>query len=624
MKFNLKKLTYSQALIFLAIAAVIVGTLKLYSSSVDNLYASALEKHQKQVQLTIKNIFRDHRGNALSIALALAENPNLQNFLCEDCDPTKQSPLDFTHLISRLGLLTQNGKIWIQVIDRKGISRYRSWTNRVGDSLREVRYDVRQMINSHSVMHSMSVGRFSLTSKAMAPVFDENQKLLGMVELITHMEPLVNSLHSSRGIDSVVLVDQRFQNQLTRADERRFMKGFYIANENAKEENVSLLRAMTAEQISEFKPYQKVGDQVITQFIVEDSVGRLMGYWYTFTDKSMVDMSEIRLLNKQYLYATIIVTVLSLLLLWIYWLQRQTSADKTYFSNILNATTEIILVSDKEKIVDANTRFFEFYSEFTSIKQFLQHYNCVCDTFEPGEDLLQPYMEDQYWLDYVIEHPEKQHLAKIKRDGEEHYFQIGISQVQDSEHPLFSIIMHDVTKQTLYKKQLEKQAKTDPLTEIGNRLQFNKRLTEEIARAHRYKHPLCLLTFDIDHFKSINDSFGHDAGNQVLITISHLVRNQLREADVFCRIGGEEFAIIMPETEKVEAKLVAERIRIAIYSLEEHQVPRKISVSLGVAEIERLDSDVTLFKKADTALYAAKGAGRNQVVIHDQTISKFE
>lgn len=608
-----KKISYPQVLVLIAIFVVMVGANKLYFSSQENLYQVAFNKYQQEITHDIKRIISDRRDTSLSIALALAQNERIQDFLCEQCYPGEASQLNFTPLLDRLRLITNSGKIWIQVIDRKGVSRYRSWTDKVGDSLREVRYDVRRMLNSPSVMEGMSVGRYSLTFKAMAPLFDENQQLLGMVEVITHTGALTERLYNSRGLGSVVLVDKRFENQLTQADARRFIHGFYIANDDARNEDIDVLRQLSVEEITKFKPVREIGDLVLTQYLIEDALGRMMGYWFTVEDKSMVDLTEVRVLNKQYLYALIVVVLLVFLILWIYLLQNKAVTGRRYYRNILNATSEIIVVSDRSKIVDVNTRFFEFYSEYSSLKDFLQYHYCICDTFEPGEGLLQPEMNGQSWLDHILGQPDEQHIALIKRDDGDHYFQVKAALVADAEKPLYSIILHDVTKQTLYKQRLEKQAKTDPLTEIGNRLQFNKRLTEEISRAKRYEHELCLLIFDVDHFKLINDEFGHDVGNHVLITISHVVNTQLREIDVFCRIGGEEFAVIMPETKMEEARIVAERIRVIVAGLQEYQVPKQVTISVGLSQFDRLDSDVTLFKKTDTALYDAKNSGRNQV-----------
>ncbi len=125
---------------------------------------------------------------------------------------------------------------------------------------------------------------------------------------------------------------------------------------------------------------------------------------------------------------------------------------------------------------------------------------------------------------------------------------------------------------------------------------------------------MCLAIFDIDLFKSVNDEFGHDVGDEVLRTISSVVSSLLRETDIFCRIGGEEFAIVMPETELKDARVVSERLRKSVAELSEELVPKPLTVSVGLSHMTRWDSNKSLFKKSDKALYQAKDSGRNQVI----------
>ncbi len=195
--------------------------------------------------------------------------------------------------MEQIELRTHNGLVWIQIIDAKGISRYRSWTKRVGDSLKDVRYDVRQMLSSGDIQEGISVGRFSMTFKSMVPIFDNDQSLMGLVEVISHMDPLAKRLSDTMDVQSVILVDQRFKSQLTRADSERFLGEFYIANQSAEEEDLVLLEGLGQENFTRVTPHQEQSGQLITQYLIEDSLGRLMGYWFTFTDESNVDFTEV-------------------------------------------------------------------------------------------------------------------------------------------------------------------------------------------------------------------------------------------------------------------------------------------------------------------------------------------
>lgn len=164
---------------------------------------------------------------------------------------------------------------------------------------------------------------------------------------------------------------------------------------------------------------------------------------------------------------------------------------------------------------------------------------------------------------------------------------------------------------------LAAQALTDELTGVANRRHAMRFLAAEFERARRYKTPLALATLDLDHFKKINDRFGHDAGDEVLKMVASALDGCLRKTDLFGRVGGEEFVAILPHTAATEAMLVLERMRMATLALNCPKLKNEIqpSVSIGLACLS--DDDVSveeLLKRSDAAVYAAKQAGRNQVV----------
>jgi diguanylate cyclase (GGDEF)-like protein len=164
---------------------------------------------------------------------------------------------------------------------------------------------------------------------------------------------------------------------------------------------------------------------------------------------------------------------------------------------------------------------------------------------------------------------------------------------------------------------------TDPLTELHNRRYLDRRLEEELSRASRYRQPLSCLFIDADHFKRINDNYGHPAGDHVLKELAKRIRSQLRASDVATRYGGEEFAILLPQTNLSEALLLAERIRIEVNSqpvyLDQGE-SLQLSVSIGVSETlpmlgksHHKELGSHLLACADQALYIAKSKGRNRI-----------
>ncbi len=177
-------------------------------------------------------------------------------------------------------------------------------------------------------------------------------------------------------------------------------------------------------------------------------------------------------------------------------------------------------------------------------------------------------------------------------------------------------VLQDISKRQAMEDTLRKLASTDPLTGLANRRSFFEQA--EHARLHciRYQHPYSIMMLDIDHFKSINDTFGHDIGDDVLKLVSDIMAQSLREVDILGRLGGEEFAIVLPETPLSHALAVAERIRasIDVFKMETDRGNVDVKISIGVTLLStHKESNERLLKEADLLLYKAKQNGRNRI-----------
>jgi two-component system cell cycle response regulator len=169
-----------------------------------------------------------------------------------------------------------------------------------------------------------------------------------------------------------------------------------------------------------------------------------------------------------------------------------------------------------------------------------------------------------------------------------------------------------------YHEAIHQLVMQDGLTEIANRRKFNEELSREFARAVRHERPLAVVVFDIDCFKQINDTMGHLCGDFVLKRLTRICRKRLRPEQVFARVGGDEFAILSPETNLEGVEILAERLRASVeqYRFETDMVPEsfQITCSFGCAEMTTdMNTESQLIEVADKALYAAKNAGRNRV-----------
>ncbi len=186
---------------------------------------------------------------------------------------------------------------------------------------------------------------------------------------------------------------------------------------------------------------------------------------------------------------------------------------------------------------------------------------------------------------------------------------------------LINLALHASTaiENARYVRQTELLAVTDSLTGLYNHREFQKRMDQEVERAKRYDRPLSIFMLDIDHFKSFNDTYGHQFGDGVLQTISGIMKKQIRTADVLARYGGEEFALILPETNPNDALLVAERIRLKIFETDfsaEKEMSVRVTMSIGVASLDDARDRMSLIAAADKALYIAKEAGRNRACLY--------
>jgi diguanylate cyclase (GGDEF)-like protein/PAS domain S-box-containing protein len=202
-------------------------------------------------------------------------------------------------------------------------------------------------------------------------------------------------------------------------------------------------------------------------------------------------------------------------------------------------------------------------------------------------------------------------------EGREEWFSIRIRAFRQGIGRDALIAHTDITRLKRAEQELRQLAITDGLTQVANRRHFEERVREEVDRSQRYGRPLVLLLLDIDHFKKVNDTYGHPAGDAVLRRVADICQASIRTLDLVARFGGEEFAILLPETDVPGALQMAERIREEIAASPvvygEHVI--KVTASLGLAATDNGDRSVEqLVKAADEMLYAAKQGGRNQVI----------
>ena len=288
-----------------------------------------------------------------------------------------------------------------------------------------------------------------------------------------------------------------------------------------------------------------------------------------------------------------------------YLLQKELEHQRSYVRTVLDFQESMVIVTDGQTVVDANKRFRQFFNLAEEenplyLENVFQDLNEMPDFHRFQESDWEKAMD------------EVQKIVIPDADSrEERYFHMKAARFPDQPH-LKIISFTDVTELEHERQYYQQLAIIDPLTQIYNRVQFNRSLVEEIQKSRRFHTVFSLVMFDIDHFKQVNDTYGHQLGDKILVELTDLVNEHIREIDIFARFGGEEFIILAPETDLRGAEILAEKLRqeIEVFSFS-HGDP--MTCSFGVSMYKNNDQPDDLIKRVDDRLYRAKNAGRNQV-----------
>ena len=295
----------------------------------------------------------------------------------------------------------------------------------------------------------------------------------------------------------------------------------------------------------------------------------------------------------------------------------ETRVDKEIqeIKSILDAQDNIVMLANKETIKNVNKKFLEFFN-VKSIEEFENTSNTIFNLFieDYGFVSKNTLSEHPCYYEYIKNLKEVDRIVKIKNlNNEERIFTINIDNYDDI-NDFYVLSLTDITELKEKSNLLEYQASHDNLTGLYNRNKFNSLFGKEIRRGIRYKNKLSLVLFDIDHFKNINDLHGHLIGDEVLKEIAVVVSQNVREHDTVVRWGGEEFLILLPETNLEGSKIVAEKIRNSICQTPLTTLKLNITASFGVCVINDTDTENSFIERTDKALFEAKNSGRNKVV----------
>ncbi len=265
----------------------------------------------------------------------------------------------------------------------------------------------------------------------------------------------------------------------------------------------------------------------------------------------------------------------------------------------------LFILNEKGEFVGVNNSFMEFFG---------CREKGLCKTADdPGIKLVND-KSVEYLKGIDNTNPKEFNIADS--EGKLRYVELYNSIFYDSHKRVIGVVgvLFDVTRSRVIEMELKEISIRDELTGLYNRRYFNEVLPKEMERAKRYSDKLSLIMYDLDRFKKINDTFGHTIGDYVLKEVSKIVSERIRKVDYVFRVGGEEFIILLVETDRKDAYQVAEKIRKAIAKHDFNYVG-KITISLGVTSLRQTDNFDSIVKRVDSALYESKNKGRNRTTV---------
>lgn len=450
-------------------------------------------------------------------------------------------------------------------------------------------------------------GRQGLAFRVLIPVFDQGI-YIGLIEFGIATPYFTDKIHRFTGYDAFFFVNKsilghfgEFRESVTigqnfgvdiAASDESFLQ--YYAQLHTKLQNDVVIYDQQAYEVNvlPIKEYRS------------RHIGAIM--FVRPTDNFSVHMRHTIVASG--LIALLLIFIMGLIVDRIYsFVTAKMSFQERYAQMILDSVPAPVIVTDGKSLIAASDAFLQYF-HFETLEAFKHEHQCVCEYFEEGDtdEYLMPMRNDQRWTEFMLEHPHKTHKAKITINSVCTIFEVKISVLNLNDTLRYVVIFNDISC-------MQQQSMSDPLTGAANRLYFSMVYSHAINVARRTGKPLTLIFIDIDHFKRVNDTYGHLVGDDVLKRIAQIVSNRIRNSDIFSRWGGEEFVLLLPDTSLDEAIGLANSLKEAI-NFEEFDQAGSITCSFGVAILDESETGEDLLKRADEKLYEAKKTGRNRIV----------
>lgn len=611
------KTTASWFLVAITLAAGFVFGVRFLQQKISELTAQNYHQASSRMVSNLERLIDAKRKSTLAITLALASDQGIKEVLRSDLLSARMSS-DTRQLSQLFRSYTKYKNVWIQVINHHGVSVSRSWVDKYGDSLFDVRLDVREMIANPRVMETISTGKFTMSFKSMVPIFYNNE-LLGMVEVITHFNSIVKELEKS-GIESMVLVDKRYRQQLGKSITNTFVDDYYVTNFDVQSELVGLIENIGVEKLIGIDSYLIYADRFITINHIKDINGDDMGFYLQFRPLHEVQNGAISRFVERVVLVVVSGALIALLIVAvIYHSKRSLLKQKEFFQAVMDSSGDAIIVTDLQRVIDCNQAFQCLFSTTRENGQCVG-FDWITGKIVEEEECLSR-NNDESWQDYFARINDCDKELCFNIDGQERVLSLHFRRLLDSSD-LYLLRFLDITAQKAHESALTRIANYDSLTGLPNRILMHDRLHRAMAATSRNGTSMAFALIDLDGFKEVNDTYGHDAGDKLLTTLAHRMQQVLREGDTVARLGGDEFVAILIGMEEANGYVTIVSRLLAELATPVHIRRNEVQVtgSIGVAIYSQHDelTDEQLIRRADQAMYHAKLGGKNQYHLYHE------
>lgn len=478
---------------------------------------------------------------------------------------------------------------------------------RHGDNIAARRPMLREIHANHAMISGFEGGLGGIAFRVIVPIFDQGN-YIGALEYGLDTDYFIQRIKQFAGSETVMMIHREW---LGAADRNLFSRGIGEYYFPAGSEERQKLIESYADRNPDLQPRHIVFNNrayEVNTLVLQDSRHRNLGLLISIDDVTGITPNFLDILLGSFLITAIMIAVLWGMFEYAFRaLIGKVTLQERYIETILDSQKNMVIVTDGQQIIYANHALLDYFHAAT-LEEFWQKYQCVCTLFESSatQEYLQPEMDGMRWTDYLILNAEKENQAKITIDGKTSIFTVHSKKMEYGGEIRHVVVFTDITR-------LNELATQDILTGLANRFQFDKVLEHSIYLAIRHKAPLSLLLIDIDHFKQVNDRYGHLAGDEVLKKLATILQNGVRKSDVVARWGGEELVVLLPDSELVSAAKLAETLRMRIEEGDFTPVER-VTCSIGAVQWQEGENTDVFLRRADEKLYQAKEEGRNRVV----------